>query len=180
MSPREPHPAKVDPDGCISLIGMAAAGKTTIGRELATLLGWAHVDSDCIIESLYGTQLQRITERLGKEEFLDVEEAAITGLDVKRVVISTGGSVVYRQRAVDYLASLGPLIHLDVPLPVILERIARKPDRGLAIAPGQSIAGLYAERQELYLKAARKSFPGGESPAGHFAATIAGWLWSAD
>jgi shikimate kinase len=41
-------------------------------------------------------------------------------------------------------------VHLDVPLPVILERIARKPERGLIIAPGQTVEELFAERAILY------------------------------
>ena len=179
MGPCEPHTTKVRRDGCISLIGMAAAGKTTIGRELAALLGWAHVDSDHIIEAFYGARLQQITDRLSKDEFLDVEAAVIMGLDLKRTVISTGGSVVYRRKAIEHLAAMGPLLHLDVPLPVILERIARKPDRGLAIAPGQTVEDLHAERQILYFGAANKSFKGGDTTAAHYAAVIASWLWDA-
>ena len=174
---REPHPSNAGPLGCITLIGMAASGKTTIGRELAGLLGWAHIDSDYIIESVYGQKLQAIADVLSKEEFLDMESGVIRGLALNRAVISTGGSVVYRHEAVVYLAGMGPLIHLDVPLPIILERIARKPDRGLAIAPGQTIEDLYNERQELYYKAATRSFKGGETTAAEYAARIAAWLW---
>ena len=49
-----------------------------------------------------------------------------------------------------YLTSLGPVVFLDVPLPLILERISRKPDRGLAIAPGQTVEDLFREREALY------------------------------
>ena len=89
-----------------------------------------------------------------KEEFLDVEADAICNLNVKRTVLSPGGSAVYRQRAVDYLRSLGPIVFLDVPTPVIIERINRNPERGLAIAPGQTIEDLIAERAALYDAAA--------------------------
>ena len=171
-----PHPNKVTSTGCISLIGMAASGKTTIGRELATMLGWAHIDTDHVIEAFYGTKLQQLTDTLGKEGFLDVEGAAIQTLAVSRAVVSTGGSVVYRQEAVDFLAGLGPLIHIDVPLPIILARIARKPDRGLAIAPGQTIEDLYAERRTLYQSAATATFAGGDGPATSLAEAIADWL----
>ena len=173
-----PHPDKVPPRGCICLIGMAASGKTTIGRELAALLNWAHVDTDHLIEAAYGTKLQLITDALGKNAFLDVESSIIRSLVMGNVVLSTGGSVVYRQEAVDFLANLGPLLHIDVPLPIILARIARKPDRGLAINPGQTIEDLYNERQELYARAASKRFVGSEAPAVNLVREIADWVCS--
>ena len=58
--------------------------------------------------------------------------------------------MVYRPEAMRYLTSLGPVVFLDVPLPLILERISRKPDRGLAIAPGQTVEDLFREREALY------------------------------
>jgi shikimate kinase len=51
-----------------------------------------------------------------------------------------------------HLRSLGPIAYLDVPLPVIRERIARNPLRGLAIAPGQSVEDLFREREALYVR----------------------------
>ena len=66
------------------------------------------------------------------------------------ILLATGGSVVYRPEAMRYLTSLGPVVFLDVPLPLILERISRKPDRGLAIAPGQTVEDLFREREALY------------------------------
>ena len=57
---------------------------------------------------------------------------------------------MYRPDSMQYLASLGPVVHLDVPLEIILERIALKPDRGLAIAPGQTVEDLFHEREVLY------------------------------
>lgn len=174
----QPHPDKVPQRGCIVLIGMAASGKTTIGRELAALIGWAHMDTDHLIEAFYGSRLQQITDTMTKEAFLDLEADMIQSLAVNNVVLSTGGSVVYRQRAMDFLAGLGPRIHIDVPLPIILARIARKPDRGLAINPGQTIEDLYNERQGLYRKAATVRFEGSEAPAVNLARAIACWLAS--
>lgn len=134
----------------VSLIGMAGAGKSTVGRALAQCLNWACADTDHIIEAYYGVVLQRIADALSKEEFLDLECQVIRTLRLSRTVLATGGSVVYREEAMRHLASLGPIVYLDVRLPVILERIARKPDRGLAIAPGQTVEDLFREREALY------------------------------
>ena len=178
IPPMGPHPDKVPHRGCISLIGMAASGKTTIGREVAAMIGWGHMDTDHVIESFYGCRLQQVTDSMTKEAFLDVEADIIQGISVGSMVLSTGGSVIYRQKTMDFLASLGPIIHIDVPLPIILERIARKPDRGLAINPRQTVEDLYLERRELYHKATPVRFEGSEAPAASLARSIADWLLS--
>ena len=154
---------------CVSIIGMAAAGKTTLGREMAKLLDWPFVDTDHLIESAYGVRLQTIADALSKDDFLDMEAAMIKSLRLRRCVVSTGGSVVYRPEAVASLASMGPLLYINVPLSTILERIARKPDRGLAIAAGQTIDDLYNERRLLYEAAATITINGGEEPAQAYA-----------
>ena len=144
-------------DKCVTLIGMAGAGKSTGARAVAERLGWAYVDTDYLIESTYGARLQDVTDALDKESFLDVEAKVILSLRMQRAVLATGGSVVYRPEAMRYLASLGPVVFLDVPLPIILERIARKPDRGLAIAPGQT--------WKIFSMSARRCIAGGPPAA---------------
>lgn len=138
------------PGANIILIGMAGAGKSTVGKALAQRLNWACADTDHIIEAHYGVVLQGVADALSKEAFLDMECRIIRSLRLNRTVLATGGSVVYREEGMKHLAAMGPLVHLDVSLPVILERIARKPDRGLAIAPGQTLEDLFHERERLY------------------------------
>lgn len=135
---------------CISIIGMAGAGKSTVGQALAQLLDWAFMDSDYLMEALYASRLQGVTDALSKEAFLDLEAAVVGSVRAPRTVLATGGSVIYRESAMRHLASLGPVVHLDVPFAVIEERVARNPDRGLAIAPGQTLRGLFEEREALY------------------------------
>lgn len=159
MIPSVKVPGLTD-DNCITIIGMAGAGKSTEARVVAERLGWACVDTDNLIEATYGARLQDVADVLDKETFLDVESRIILSLRVRRTVLATGGSVVYREETMRYLASLGPVVFLDVPLPVILDRISRKPDRGLAIAPGQTVEDLFHEREELYRQWATCRVPG--------------------
>jgi shikimate kinase len=171
-----PHPDKVPETGCISIIGMAAAGKTTIGRELAVLLDCPQLDTDHLIEASYGTRLEAICAVLGKDAFLDIEALVIGKLRINRTIISTGGSVVYRAESMAHLRSMGPLIYVAVPLPIIQERIRRKPDRGLAINPGQTVEDLFLERKRLYEAFATYTIEGGDAPPQVYAARIADWL----
>ena len=141
-------PARAAP--CVVLIGMAASGKTTVGKILAESLNWAFLDSDHLIEAIYGRRLQDITDELGKERFLDVEGTILSSIRANRAVIGTGGSAVYRDEAMRHLKTLGTVVYLDVPFETIERRIARNPQRGLAIAPGQTLADLFLEREERY------------------------------
>ncbi|SNR75942.1 shikimate kinase [Humidesulfovibrio mexicanus] len=142
------------PQGAISLIGMAGAGKSTLGRLLADRLGWAHVDTDRLIESFYGLPLQDLLDGLGLEAFLKAENTLVSMLNVRRAVISTGGSVVYGRQAMERLSLLGPVVHLDISLESFLKRVGDGGNRGLAIAPGRTREDLYHERQPLYVAAA--------------------------
>lgn len=139
---------------CLTLIGMAAAGKSTLGRLLAQRLGWAHLDTDRLLEGYYGVPLQHLLDSVGLPRFLQIEEHQIGLLGLQRTVISTGGSVVYSRRAVDRLHLLGPVVFLEIGLETFLARVGAGDDRGLAIGPDKSLEELFAERQPLYRAAA--------------------------
>lgn len=139
---------------CVSLIGMAGAGKTTSGRVLAASLGWAHLDTDRLLEAYWGASLQDLVDGMGLEDFLRAEEKLVSELWLWRTVVSTGGSVVYGPAAVRRLRSLGPVVYLHVGVETICARVEDGQGRGLARRQGQSLDQLYAEREPLYRAAA--------------------------
>ncbi|KAF0095070.1 MAG: shikimate kinase [Puniceicoccaceae bacterium 5H] len=133
------------------LIGMAGAGKSTVGVLLARELGFDFLDTDIEIQNRHGGRvLQEIVDEVGSDQLLEIESEVCQTLETDRTVIATGGSVVYRDAAMKHLHTLGPIVWLRVPLPEIERRIAAFPQRGLAIKPGQTIADLFAEREPLY------------------------------
>lgn len=134
----------------VVLIGMPGVGKSTTGVLLARQLGYGFVDTDLLIQERFGQPLQKIVDQLGQEKFRELEESVCGALDVTRTVVATGGSVVYYPRAMEKLGALGPRVWLDLALPTVLERVALFPDRGLTIAPGQSLQDLFNERRPLY------------------------------
>ena len=142
------------PQPCITLVGMAAAGKSTLGGKLAERLGWGQLDTDRYMESYYAMPLQAIMDTFGLEEFLHIEERLVSELGLTRTVISTGGSVIYGDKAVKRLKSLGKIVLLDIDETTFLDRVGDGENRGLAIAPGSSMSDLYNERQPLYRAAA--------------------------
>ena len=139
---------------CITLVGMAGAGKSTLGELLARRLDWGRLDTDSYMESYYGISLQAIMDTYGLTDFLRIEEGLVAKLNLTRTIISTGGSVIYGKKAVARLKELGPVVMLDIGEDTFIERVGDAENRGLAIAPGKTMRDLYFERQPLYRAAA--------------------------
>jgi len=134
----------------ITLIGMAGAGKSVAGKDLAQRLSFDFIDTDKIIEKKLGKKLQQIIDEAGEEEFLRIEEKMITGLKlVDRCVIATGGSAVYSKKAMAYLAKRSLIVFLDAPIAAISKRIPDKDTRGI-INLKKGLRLLHKERLPLY------------------------------
>ena len=143
-------PASHESQKSIVFVGMAGAGKSTLGKKLAHHIGWGHVDTDLILEAWWGMKLQELSSILSRPAFLDAEAKVVQDLYIQRCVISTGGSVIYRPQSITHLRSLGPCIYLEAGLDAIAHRISRAPDRGLSIAPEQTVEELFLERKTMY------------------------------
>ena len=136
----------------ISLIGMAGAGKSTVGRDLANILNFRLIDSDTLIEEQQGKSLQKILDDEGYIRLREIENSVLKNLHFKEIILSTGGSAVYSDEAMKHIQQNSKVIFLDVSFNKILERVPSFHDRGFAKAPSQSIEDAFEERQELYNK----------------------------
>jgi shikimate kinase len=160
----------------IILIGMAGTGKTTVGKKTARFLSWCHVDTDYLLESWWGISLQGLRDWLGLEGFLQAEEDMLCRLNLNRCVISTGGSVIYRQNGMRCLREMGPIIEMFADLKTVRSRLKNVDSRGLAILPGQTVDDLYHERRPLYAAYADKQINTGELDPEQCAREIGKWL----
>lgn len=134
----------------ISLIGMPGAGKSTVGIILAKLCGMRFVDTDVDIQVREQATLQEIIEREGYLRLRAIEEEVLLSIPLHGAVISTGGSVIYSEPALQRLRAAGPLVYLEAALPVLQQRVAAAPLRGIASDASQSYADIYAERTPRY------------------------------
>ena len=134
----------------IILVGMPGAGKSTVGVLLAKTLGYAFLDTDLVIQQREGALLQSLVDSLGVEAFLDVEADAICSVECRGTVIAPGGSAVCRERAMSHLKALGRIVYLHLPLEELERRLNNISTRGIAMAPGETLADLFAYRAPLY------------------------------
>ena len=98
----------------IILIGMPGSGKSTCGVLAAKALLKNFFDTDLLIQNLENKRLQEIIDEKGIAYFENAEENAILSLDISGTVIATGGSVVYSEKAMKHLKSLGKIIYLHL------------------------------------------------------------------
>jgi len=138
----------------ISLIGMAGAGKSSVGLELAKQLNLQFIDSDALIEAKFNQTLQNILDDSGYLKLRDIEEETILSIELANSIVATGGSAVYSARAMQYLKKNSLVIYLEVPFDQILQRVPSFLDRGFAKEPNQSIEDAFQERQALYVESA--------------------------
>lgn len=136
----------------ITLIGMSGAGKSLVGKELAKKVKYDFIDIDKIIEKKRNLELQRVIEKLGKQRFLKLEERTVLDIDnMDNLVISSGGSVVYSEKAMKYLETISKIVFLDASLEDIKKRIPDFSKRGI-VGLEDGLEKIFDERYELYKK----------------------------
>ncbi len=137
----------------IVLIGMPGTGKSVVGRALAQRLDYTFVDMDDLIVEATGKTLPEILREDGLEKFFKIEEKVGMELDRANTVVSTGGSMVLYEDAMEHLKENSVIVWLETPLSQIMERMpADLIDRGIAAPAGMTIRQIYEQREPLYAK----------------------------
>src|SRR5512135_1696058 len=140
----------------ITLIGMPGAGKSLIGKEIAHRLNFRFIETDELIRQRTGLSLGETLASLGDEMFIQLEEKVVLQLgNFDNCVVSPGGSVIYSQKAMDFLTQRSFVIFLTVPVEVILDRV--EPQRGVVRLQDKSLKDLFNERLPLYEKYANQT-----------------------
>lgn len=136
----------------ITLIGMPASGKSTIGVLLAKRLGYSFLDVDIVIQEKTGKLLKEIIAEVGTEGFLKVENEINAGIQANRAIIAPGGSVVYGKEAMEHLKEISTVVYLKLSYRAVRQRLGNLKDRGVALKDGMTLGDLYHERIPLYEK----------------------------
>ncbi len=136
----------------ITLIGMPGCGKSCMSRAIAGKLNLKSLDADKVIESRVGKKLHEIIEERGLEEFRALEEEILLSINEDNIILATGGSAVYYERAMQHFKALGKVVYLYVSFETMLKRLGDYSKRGIVMKENQTIKDLYDERCSLYEK----------------------------
>lgn len=117
------------------LMGPPGSGKSSVGRSLAQKLKVDFLDTDSIIESEQAKSISEIFIEDGEPHFRKIERSVVLNLlSQGSGILSLGGGSVLDQEAYSALvATLTPIIFLDVSLSSASPRVGFNRDRPLLL-----------------------------------------------
>ena len=135
------------------LIGMMGAGKSTVGRRIATRLERPFVDADKVLEERCGVAISTIFELEGEDGFRRREAAILDELSrLPSIVLATGGGAVLAAENRGRLAEHGTVIYLRARPEDLYQRVRHDLNRPLLATrdPLRRLREMHAERDPLY------------------------------
>lgn len=140
----------------IVFVGLMGAGKTAIGRRVATMLGLPFMDSDHEIEGVSRMTIPDLFERYGETEFRALEQRVILRLlEHGPQVLSTGGGAFMNAQTREAIAAHGLTVWLRADVDTLLDRVSKKQNRPLLrnADPRGVLEKLMVERYPVYATA---------------------------
>lgn len=152
----------------VYLLGMMGAGKTTVGKQLAQVLGYRFVDTDGLVEQVAGRSIPEIFAQEGEAAFRQLESRVLAEVSAyRRCVVATGGGIILAQENWAHLHQ-GLTVWLDVPLDQLMERLEQERDHRPLLQtedPRTTLEFLLYQRRSRYGEADVHLIPQpGESP----------------
>lgn len=140
----------------IVLVGLMGAGKTTVGRRLASRLDLSFVDADTEIEKAAGASIADIFKEFGEAHFRDGEQRVIHRLlSEGPQVLATGGGAFMNPKTREATKEFGISVWLKADLDVLMKRVSRRSHRPLLQNddPEAVMKRLIDERYPIYATA---------------------------
>ena len=145
----------------VFIIGYMGAGKSTVGKRLATKLDMPFVDLDDAFEERYRYSIPRFFEHFGEEKFRELEHACLRSVIAEHVhaVISTGGGTPCHYDNMALMNDAGLTVYLEMRPSSLARRLAdakrlRPLIRDLKHGDMQGyVSRQLSEREDFYLKA---------------------------
>ena len=135
---------------CIILIGFSATGKSKVGWEVASRLGWDVVDTDEEVVRLAGKSIQQIFAQDGEKYFRGIERQALIEACKKReVVVATGGGAVLDPHNRTLMKESGVVICLESSPETIYHRLLKDNEASGAIRPLLAVSNPLEQIKQL-------------------------------
>jgi shikimate kinase len=158
--------ATVGPPLVVALIGFMGAGKTTVGRILASRLGAEFVDLDGLIVSSAGTSIADIFRTRGEQAFREIESACLREVSAAAglTVLATGGGAPVRPENRLFFRERALTFYLTAPFDVLASRTAGDAGRPLRGGSLEEVRRLYESRLPVYEELGRRVDTQGRMP----------------
>jgi shikimate kinase len=143
-------------DKSLVLVGMMGAGKTSVGRRLASALGMPFRDADVEIETAAGCNINDIFERFGEPAFRAGERKVIARLlNEPPHILATGGGAFMDPETRALIRETAISVWLKASIDLLLERVKRKDNRPLLRNTDSrtALVRLMVEREPVYAQA---------------------------
>nr|WP_242697473.1 shikimate kinase [Bordetella petrii] len=154
---------------------MMGAGKTTIGRGLARVLGREFIDLDHELEARCGVRVPVIFEIEGEGGFRKREAAALDHCTQRPgIVLATGGGAVLAPENRRLLRERGVVVYLRASVDELFRRTSRDRNRPLLANPDPrgTLCDLMARREPLYEEVADLVVDTGTMPVSHLVKSL--------
>jgi len=141
----------------VYLVGPMGAGKSTIGRVLASELGLDFRDTDKEIEERSGVDIPWIFDKEGEDGFRDRETAILSLMTQERgILLATGGGIVMRDENRRLLSQSNYVVYLQTSIDEQVRRTSRDKKRPLlnTDSPREVLTRLMSQRDPLYREVA--------------------------
>jgi shikimate kinase len=135
---------------------MMGAGKSSIGRRLATALGVSFRDADAEIEAAAGCTINEIFARYGEDSFREGERRVLARLlSGPPHVLATGGGAFVDPETRERIKRDAISVWLKADLELLLDRVGRRDTRPLLKNgdPRATLERLMKERADIYAEA---------------------------
>jgi shikimate kinase len=137
----------------VILTGFMGTGKSTVGRILASRLGYSFVDTDMCIVEREGCSINDIFDKKGESYFRNVERDVIECvLTMDNQVVSTGGGAVISSENRNTMRRSGIVVNLTAASDSILSRLGLEAERPLLQGAKcmDNIEKMLSEREPYY------------------------------
>ncbi|MDA0685273.1 MAG: shikimate kinase [Bacteroidetes bacterium] len=109
----------------IFLVGLPAAGKSTVAVWLAERLGWTFVDLDHAIMEHTGSSVPQLFMEKGEAEFREIEAQVLREVSSQNnIVLGCGGGTAAFHDNMSYMTSRGLTVYLNTERTLLVDRIA--------------------------------------------------------
>lgn len=135
----------------IYLVGFMGAGKTTVGRELASRVGAPFFDLDELIEAAEGMTIKEMFATQGEPYFRKRERDILRSTrHLASAVIATGGGTYTFEENIQFIRAEGLSVYLSAPYALLRSRIGSKASERPMYRDDISTHELYANRIKFY------------------------------